>query len=81
MKLYISVSFHDTILNEFKLKSKHESTIVKFQRGITPKVYRQELRFLGSARYLMMLYVFMKFLENILNGREMNMLNFQRGIT
>ena len=43
-------------------------TIVKFQRGIIPKVYRQELRFLWSVRHLMMLYISMKFHENILNG-------------
>ena len=32
-------------------------TIVKFQRGITTKLYRQELRFLCSAHRLMMLYI------------------------
>ena len=43
-------------------------TIVKFQRGITTKLYRQELWVLCSARRLMMLYISMKFHENILNG-------------
>ena len=59
-------------------------TIVKFQRGITTKLYRKKLRFLCSARrlmmlyirlwflcsarHLMMLYISMKFHENILNG-------------
>ena len=33
-------------------------TIVKFQRGITTKLYRQQLRFLCSACYLMTLYKF-----------------------
>ena len=42
--------------------------IVKFQRGITTKLYRQELRFLCSAYCLRMLYVSMKFHDNILNG-------------
>ena len=43
-------------------------TTVKFQRGITTKLYRQELRFLCSAPRLMMLYISMKFHDNILNG-------------
>ena len=43
-------------------------TIVKFQRPITTKLYRQELWFLCSAGYLMMLYISMKFHENISNG-------------
>ena len=42
--------------------------IVKIQRGITTKLYRQELWFLCSACHLMMLYISMKFHENILNG-------------
>ena len=43
-------------------------TIVKFQRGITTKLYRQKLRFLCSARHLMMLYISMMFHGNILKG-------------
>ena len=46
----------------------HDFTIVEFLRGKTPKVYGQELRFLCSARRLIMLYISMKFNENILNG-------------
>ena len=41
-------------------------TTVKVQRGITTKLYRQELRFLCSACPLMMLYISMKFHESIL---------------
>ena len=41
-------------------------TIVEFQRGITTNLYRQELRFLCSARCLMMLCISMKFHDNIL---------------
>ena len=41
-------------------------TIVKFQRRITTKLYRQELQFLSSACHLMMFYISMKFHENIL---------------
>ena len=43
-------------------------TIAKFQRGITTKQYKQELWYLCSARHLMMLYISMKFHDNILNG-------------
>ena len=43
-------------------------TIVKFQRGITTKLYGQELQFLCSAHCLMMLFISMKFHDNILNG-------------
>ena len=43
-------------------------TIVKFQREITTKLYRQELWCLCSACHLMMLYFSMKFHENILKG-------------
>ena len=42
--------------------------VVKFQRGITIKLYRQELRFVCSARRPMILYTSMKFHENILKS-------------
>ena len=42
--------------------------IVKFQRKITTKLYRQELWFLCFACHLMMLYISMMFHDNILNG-------------
>ena len=42
-------------------------TTVKFQRGITTKLSRQELRFLCSAHHLT-LHISMKFHENILKG-------------
>ena len=40
----------------------------QFQRAITPKISNPELRFLCSARRLMLLYICVKFHENILNG-------------
>ena len=43
-------------------------TTVKFQTRITTNMYRQELRCLYSARRLMILYISMKFHNNILNG-------------
>ena len=48
---------------------------------ITSKMYRQELWFLCSAHWLMMLYISMKFHENILNGFRTKLpVKFQRGI-
>ena len=41
-------------------------TIVNFQRGITPKMYRKELWFWGTAYCLMILYISVKFHENTL---------------
>ena len=52
----------------FKFESGHEMTIVKFQRKITTKLYKQELRFLCSAGRLMMLYISMKFHDSILSS-------------
>ena len=45
-------------------------TTVKFQRGLTTKLYRQELWFLCSVRHLRMLYISMKFHDNILKVIE-----------
>ena len=66
--LIVLWSYMILLLMIFKLQSGHKITIVKFQRGITPKMYRQVLGFLWSACCLMMLYISMKFHENILNG-------------
>ena len=59
----------------------------KFQREITPKLYRQELQFLWSAPHLKILDLSMKFHENILNsfqvieGTQNYHCQIQRGIT
>ena len=45
-----------------------QNYLVEFQREITTKMYRQELRFLCCAHRLMMLHISMKFHENILKG-------------
>ena len=66
MMLYICMKFHENILKGFQVKSGHEMTFVKFQKGIITKLYRQELWFLCSACRLMMLYISMKFHDNIL---------------
>ena len=47
-----------------------EMAIFNVQRGITPKVCNPELRFLRSARRLMVFNICVKFHENILNGFE-----------
>ena len=56
----------------FKLQSGHDSVTetatYKVQRGITPKVYIQELWFLHSAHCLMLVNISLKFYEDILNG-------------
>ena len=44
--------------------------IFNVQRAITPKVCNPELRFLRSARRLMVLNICVKFRENISNGFE-----------
>ena len=58
--LYILMKFHENVLKGFHT--------VEFQRGITPKMYRQELRFLSCAHCLIMLYIAMKCHENSLKG-------------
>ena len=42
--------------------------IVYTQRAITPKVEKTELRFMCSARRLMVFNVFVKFHENLSSG-------------
>ena len=67
MMRYVSMKFHENILKGFQvIERTQKMVIVKFQRRITTKLYRQELGFLCSACHLMMLYISMKFQENIL---------------
>ena len=80
MMLYISMKFHENILNGFQVieqsRLRDEQTVGKNNMSpslsggdiITTKLYRQELRFLCSARRLMMLYISLKFHENIMKG-------------
>ena len=62
MMLYISMKFHENVVNGFKVIERTRKDHFKFRRGITLKIYRQELRFLWSARRLMMLCISMKFM-------------------
>ena len=66
MMLYISMKCHENILKGFQVIEWTQNDHCQFQRGITTKLYRQEFRFLCSARRLMMLYISMKFHDNIL---------------
>ena len=56
----------------FNLQSGHEYMVemamFNVQRSITPKVGKPELQFMCSAYRLMVLYICMKFRENIMKG-------------
>ena len=45
-----------------------EMALFNVQRAITPKVGNQVLWFMCSAHHSMMLYIYVKFHENISNG-------------
>ena len=51
-----------------KIWSGHNKKHVNTQRAITPKVGKPELRFMCSARRLMMVNVCVKFHENMSSG-------------
>ena len=63
MVFYICEKFHNNISNVFNLQSGHEANIcVQRAKG------KPELRFMCSARRLTVLYICVKFGENILDG-------------
>ena len=66
MTLYIFIIFHENLFNGFQVTERTRIYHCEFQRGIAPKLHGHELRFLCSARRLMMLYISVKFHENIL---------------
>ena len=45
-----------------------EMVIFNVQRAITPKVGKPELQFMCSASRLIVLFICVKFCENIMNG-------------
>ena len=51
-----------------KLWSRQTQKYVNTRRAITPKVGKQELRFVCSARRLMVFIICMKFQENMSSG-------------
>ena len=72
MLVNICLKFHEGILNGFwvteRTRPYHKIYYFQFQMAITPKIRNPELRFLRSARCLMLLYICVKFHENISNG-------------
>ena len=72
MLVNICMKFHARILNGFWVKERtrpyRKIYYFQFQRAITPKIRNTELRFLRSARRLMLLYICVKCHENISNG-------------
>ena len=75
MVIYICIKFQENISNSFEVTEGHkyitEITIFKSSKGIIPKVGKPELPFLCSAPCLMMLYICVKFHQNIWNGFQL----------
>ena len=68
--LYISVKFHENVLNGFQVIERTRNDHCQLSNGNNSKMYTQVLRFLWSARRLMMFYVPMMFHDNILNDLQ-----------
>ena len=73
--IYICEMFHQNIWNCFQLQSRHkymvEMAMFNIQRTITLKVSKQEFRFMCSAPDLTVLYICVKFCENISNSLQL----------
>ena len=71
MLVNICMKFHEGTLNDFwvteRTRPYRKIYYFQFQRAITPKIRNPELRFLRSARRLMLRYICVKFHENISN--------------
>ena len=71
---YICVKFHENTLNGFQLTEgtqvhgKNGYGMFNDQKGNNPKVGKPELIFMSSACRLIVLYICVKFGENILDG-------------
>ena len=72
MLVNICMKFHEGTLNDFlvteRTRQYREVYYFQFQRAKSPKIRNPELRFLRSARRLILLYICIKFHENISNG-------------
>ena len=85
--LYIYVKFPENISNSFQLTERTryymvEMAMFNVKRAITPKVDKPELRFMCSARRLMVLYIYVKFGENISdNIRIMEWIRMMEALT
>ena len=66
------MKFHHDILNDFRVTERTQLEckfcFFPFQRAITQKICNPELRFLCSARCLMLVNIPVKFHRDILNG-------------
>ena len=85
MMFKVCVKFHENMSSGFKVMERTPK-IVNTQRAITPKVGKSELRFMCSARWLMMFNICVKFYENVSSGlkvmeRTRKIVNAQRAIT
>ena len=85
MVFNICVKFYENISSGFKVMERTRKT-VNTQRAITPKVGKSELRFMCSARSLMVFNICVKFHENMSSGfkvmeRTRKTVNTQRAIT
>ena len=67
MMFKVCVKFHENMSSGFKIMARTRK-IVNTQRAITQKVEKPELRFLCSARRLMVFKVCVKFHENMSSG-------------
>ena len=67
MVFNVCVKFHEIMSSAFKVMERTRK-IVNTYREITPKVENPELRFMCSARRLMVFNVCVKFRENMSSG-------------
>ena len=67
MVFNVSVKFHENMSRGFKVMERTRK-IVNTQRAITQKVEKPELRFMCSARRLMVFNVCVKLHENVSSG-------------
>ena len=67
MVFNVCVKFHENVSSGFKVMERTPK-IVNTQRAITKKVEEPELRFMCSARLLMVFKVCVKFHENMSSG-------------
>ena len=69
MVLYTCEKFYNNISNGFQLTERtqvhNRNSYVQSSKGITPKVGKPELQFMCSACRLIVLYICVKFCENI----------------
>ena len=72
MLVNISMKFHEDFLNVLEVIERtqfcHRNCCLQSSKGHNSKIYSQELWFLRSVRRLMLVYISMKFHEDILNG-------------